>query len=85
LYENENKTLAEAFETFERKTGTKREYAAYGAGFIIACYLIVGSCAELLCNLIGFAYPAYVSVKAIRTEDKVDLILFLNYAGFFLE
>lgn len=72
MYENENKTLADAFVAFETKTGAKREYAAYGAGILITCYLIVGSAAELVCNIIGFAYPAYVSVKAIRTEDKVS-------------
>ncbi|KHN81327.1 Receptor expression-enhancing protein 5 [Toxocara canis] len=79
LYENKNITLNSVFAKFEESTGARREHLAYAVVGIIAFYLIIGQCAELLCNLIGFAYPAYASVKAIRTPEKDDDMQWLTY------
>jgi hypothetical protein len=64
--------LAGVFEKLEQKTGAKREYAAYGFIALLALYLVFGRSAELVSNFIGFGYPVFASVKAIRTEDKSD-------------
>uniref|UniRef100_A0A915E3W3 Receptor expression-enhancing protein n=1 Tax=Ditylenchus dipsaci TaxID=166011 RepID=A0A915E3W3_9BILA len=88
LYEDANPLVAQAFQTIETKTSVKREHLVYGTAGILALYLIVGSAAALVCNLIGFGYPAYASVKAVRTDAKDDdtqwLIYWTVFASFSL-
>ena len=74
-----NTRFSGAFEKLELKTGAKREHAAYGALALLTAYLIFGRAAQLVSNAIGFAYPVFASVKAIRTEDKSDDTLWLTY------
>ncbi|GMT28033.1 hypothetical protein PFISCL1PPCAC_19330, partial [Pristionchus fissidentatus] len=69
-------TIISAIET---NTKLKREQIGYAVGGAIGLLLVFGSIAQLLCNLIGFAYPAYVSVKAIRSPSKDDDTKWLTY------
>mmetsp|Transcript_18214 Transcript_18214/g.29610 ORF Transcript_18214/g.29610 Transcript_18214/m.29610 type:complete len:161 (+) Transcript_18214:57-539(+) len=48
-----------------------------GLGGFIFCYVVIGP--ALLCNLVGFVYPAYASFRAIETEEKEDDTQWLTY------
>jgi len=63
----------------ESKTKVKKFYLAYGIVSFLALWLAIGWGAELLCNLIGFVYPAYRSIKAIETSIKDDDTQWLIY------
>ncbi|CAI2350586.1 unnamed protein product [Caenorhabditis sp. 36 PRJEB53466] len=71
--------LFDMFMTYVESAGIKRDHVTY-IGFCLAgAYLIFGSAARLFCNLIGFGYPMYASVKAIRTKETDDDTVWLIY------
>ncbi|CAP37999.2 Protein CBG21224 [Caenorhabditis briggsae] len=79
LYADHGTFYNENVKKLEDGTGSKREIFAYGLIALNCVYMILGSWAELMCNLIGVAYPAYVSVKAIRTVGTDDDTVWLMY------
>jgi len=77
LYEKNKFTSV--LEQIEQKTQVKREYLASGGLGFLGVYLMFGWGAQLICNLIGFAYPAYCSIKALESHNKDDDTRWLTY------
>jgi len=65
--------------SLETKTGVDRFYIFSGAVGLLSFYLIFGDCAEFVCNMVGFLYPAYISIKAIESGNKEDDTQWLTY------
>lgn len=83
---HEKNAVTNVLEIAETKTKVKREYIVYGIIGFLAFYLIVGWGNDFLCNLIGFLYPAYASVKAIEshvTDDDTKWLMYWTCYAFF--
>jgi len=76
--EKEN-VITKAIKTVSDKTKVPKEHVAYSAIGFMAFYLIFGWGNDFICNLIGFAYPAYSSVKAVESAPKDDDTKWLMY------
>ncbi|XP_029943102.1 receptor expression-enhancing protein 6-like isoform X3 [Salarias fasciatus] len=76
---NEDNVVTGVLSWMEKKTGVRKKILAAGAVSLTGLYLMYGYGAALLCNLIGFVYPAYYSIKAIESADKEDDTKWLTY------
>ncbi|VDN07896.1 unnamed protein product [Thelazia callipaeda] len=79
LYDKNNVQIDKLLSQFEEKAQVPREQLVYGIMGLVAIYLVFGSLAQLICNLIGFGYPAYATIKAIRKDQREDDTQWLVY------
>jgi len=69
----------ESLGKLQAKTGVPRVYLALAIIFAGSLILYSAFGPGLLCNLIGFMYPAYASFKAIETANPEDDKQWLTY------
>jgi len=70
----------------ESASGVKKTYIIGGVVAFTSLLIFFNVAGQLLTNLIGFAYPAYASFKAIESASKEDDVQWLTYwtvFGFF--
>ncbi|CAD2097630.1 HVA22/TB2/DP1 family protein, putative [Plasmodium vinckei] len=61
------------------KLGIKPSCLVVFGGSIVFISLVFGWGAALICNLVGFAYPAYQSFKAVESQGHAETKLWLTY------
>merc|ERR1711998_266872 len=69
----------EVFQTLQDKTGVKKLYIAAGISLFVVVFILFGFGAGLLCNFVGFVYPAYASFKSLESKDANEDRLWLTY------
>ncbi|XP_046744549.1 receptor expression-enhancing protein 5-like isoform X1 [Diprion similis] len=76
---DESKPWTNIFAIAEKKIGVDRLYIFLASVGFLALYLVVGIGQQLVCNIIGFLYPAYCSMKALESPQKDDDTKWLTY------
>ena len=64
---------------FEQKTQVPKAWAFIGGLALILFSLFINLLAHPISNLVGFALPAYLSVKAIESPGHEDDVQWLTY------
>merc|ERR1712159_766321 len=69
----------EVMQTLQDKTGIKKLYIAAGLCLALTIFILFGFGAGLLCNFVGFVYPAFASFKSLESSNANDDRLWLTY------
>ena len=65
--------------TFEEKTGVKPVFLVLALSGIMILMVFSGFLSQFLANVIGFAYPAYKSIKSLESPQTGDDRQWLTY------
>ncbi|XP_015435179.1 PREDICTED: receptor expression-enhancing protein 5 isoform X2 [Dufourea novaeangliae] len=76
---DESKFWVKYFVKVEKQTGVNRTYVFLGSVVVLGIYLVFGIGQQLVCNIFGFLYPAYCSMKALESSKKDDDTKWLTY------
>ena len=63
----------------QEATGVEKLYLVASGAALVLLLLLVGFGAGLICNVVGFVYPALCSFRAIESRDKKDDVQWLTY------
>ncbi|KAF7457722.1 TB2/DP1, HVA22 family protein [Cryptosporidium felis] len=66
-------------ESISKLLGCRPCYILFGAVIISVLIVGMGYAGALICNVVGFIYPAYMSFKAIETPGRADDKQWLTY------
>jgi len=58
----------------QQRTGVQKSFLFIGGSVVLLLVLFGSHGTEFVCNFVGFAYPAYATVKAVRREPGYDSI-----------
>lgn len=68
-----------AVQKITEKAGVPTRYLILGVVGFLLFLMVFGFGADVICNFIGTAYPAYMSIKAIESPGEQDDKLWLTY------
>merc|ERR1712000_160003 len=57
----------------------QRAHIALGVIGVMFFFVLIGIWDKLMVNILGFVFPAYISIKAIESKDKEDDTQWLTY------
>lgn len=63
----------------EEATGIDRVHLLAGSMCALGVWLVFGFAAQLVCNNVGFIYPAYASMRALEGTNKEEIVQWLTY------
>nr|CCA17579.1 conserved hypothetical protein [Albugo laibachii Nc14] len=64
---------------FQANTGIDKVYLVLAVALTLFLFVFFGFGANLICNIVGFIYPAYSSFKAIESDTKAGHVQWLTY------
>ncbi|KAK6587855.1 hypothetical protein RS030_81303 [Cryptosporidium xiaoi] len=65
--------------SISNSVGLRPCYILFGVTAALILIISMGYAGALICNIVGFVYPAYMSFKALETPEKMDDKQWLTY------